>query len=142
MNISSHYVVICTDKVAESRDFYVMHFGFAVTFDSEWYVSLKLPQEPYNELAILDYRHETLPENYRHKTQGILLNFEVEDVDAVHSRMQAAGLPVVLPLRDEAFGQRHFIVADPNNILIDIITNITPSTEFADQYANLGEAQN
>lgn len=139
MNITSHYVVICTDKVVESRDFYVEHFGFSVTFNSDWYVSLKLPAAPYNELAILDYRHETLPEHYHQKTQGILLNFEVDDVDAVHNRMQAAGLPIVRSLRSEAFGQRHFITCDPNNILIDVITNIPPSGEFVDQYSEASD---
>lgn len=139
MNISSHYVVICTDKVMESRDFYVQHFGFQLAFESDWYVSLKLPQQPYSELAILDYCHETLPVNYRSKTQGILLNFEVDDVDQVFVRMKEAGLPIVLPIRDEAFGQRHFITTDPNNILIDIITNIVPSSEFADQYVGTSD---
>lgn len=135
MNISSHYVVICTDKVAESRDFYVKHFGFTVTFDSDWYVSLKLPDAPYNELAVLDYRHETVPEQYRQPTQGILLNFEVDDVDAVYAQFQAAGLTVVRSLRSEAFGQRHFITRAPNNLLIDVITVIPFSGEFADQNA-------
>jgi catechol 2,3-dioxygenase-like lactoylglutathione lyase family enzyme len=118
----------------ESRDFYMQHFGFELTFESDWYVSLKLPKQPHNELAILDYRHETLPADYRMKTQGVLLNFEVDDVDEVFARMKQAGLPIVLQLRDEAFGQRHFIAADPNNILIDVITNIAPSSEFAEQY--------
>jgi len=136
MKISSHYVVICTDKIAESRDFYVRHFGFSITFDSDWYVSLKLTDIPYTEFAILDYRHETLPAPYRQKTQGILLNFEVDDVDAVHTQFHAAGLPIVRSLRSEAFGQRHFITHDPNNILIDVITNIPPSDEFIDQYVD------
>ena len=47
---------------------------------------------------------------------------------------QAAGLPILLPLRDEAFGQRHFITRDPNGVLIDIIKPIPPSGEFAAQY--------
>lgn len=139
MKISSHYVVICTDKVAESRDFYIQHFGFEPTFESDWYVSLKLAQEPYSELAILDYRHETIPNDYHIKTQGIVLNFEVDDVDQVHARVKEAGLPIVLPIRDEAFGQRHFIITDPNNLLVDIITNIAPSSEFAEQYVSTSD---
>lgn len=135
MNITSHYVVICTDKVAESRDFYVKHFGFIVTFESDWYISLKLPDAPYNELAVLDYRHETIPEQYRQPTRGVLLNFEVDDVDAVHAQFQVAGLTVVRSLRSEAFGQRHFITRDPNDLLIDVITNIPPSGEFVEQYS-------
>ena len=41
-------------------------------------------------------------------------------------------------LRDEPFGQRHFITRDPNGVLIDVIKPIPPSAEFAAQYA--GEA--
>jgi hypothetical protein len=37
-------------------------------------------------------------------------------------------------LRDETFGQRHFITKDPNGVLIDVIKPIPPSTEFAAQY--------
>lgn len=139
MIISSHYVVICTDKVADCRDFYLHHFGFELTFDSDWYVSLKLPYQPHSELAILDYRHETMPDNYRCRTQGIVLNFEVEDVDTVYRQMKDAGLPIVRPLRDEVFGQRHFMTVDPNGILIDLITNIAPSSEFSDQFIHTSD---
>ena len=35
-----------------------------------------------------------------------------------------------MPLRDEAFGQRHFITADPNGVLIDVIKPIPPTAEY------------
>jgi ribonucleotide monophosphatase NagD (HAD superfamily) len=38
-------------------------------------------------------------------------------------------------LRDEAFGQRHFITCDPNGVLIDVIKPIPPSEEFLKQFA-------
>ncbi|MFX4229610.1 MAG: hypothetical protein ACFHHU_17570 [Porticoccaceae bacterium] len=41
----------------------------------------------------------------------------------------------MLPLRDEPFGQRHFITRDPNGVLIDVIKPIPPSAEFLAQYA-------
>ncbi|MDL1899593.1 glyoxalase/bleomycin resistance/extradiol dioxygenase family protein [Anaerolineae bacterium CFX9] len=134
MTINSHYIVICTDKISESRDFYIRHFGFEITFESDWYVSLRLSQPPHFELALLDYRHETIPTGYRTPTSGVILNFEVEDVDRVHDRITQAGLPVIRSLRSEAFGQRHFITRDPNNLLIDVITNIPPSEAYAAQY--------
>jgi hypothetical protein len=37
-------------------------------------------------------------------------------------------------LRDEAFGQRHFITRDPNGVLIDVIRPIPPDADFAAQY--------
>ena len=74
--------------------------------------------------------HETIPEQGRQVTSGLLLSFEVEDAAAEHDRLAAAGVPVVQPLRDEVFGQRHFIAADPNGVLLDIITPIEPDPEW------------
>ena len=81
--------------------------------------------------TVITPRSRRLPEG---GASGVILNFEVEDVNAEHVRLTAAGLPVLLPLRDEDFGQRHFITADPNGILIDIIMPIPPKAEFADLY--------
>jgi catechol 2,3-dioxygenase-like lactoylglutathione lyase family enzyme len=62
------------------------------------------------------------------------LNFEVDNPDAIYAQALAAGLPILKTLRDEDFGQRHFITADPNGVLIDIIKPIPPSAEFAAAY--------
>ncbi len=54
----------------------------------------------------------------------------------MHARVLASGgHDVLLPLRDEAFGQRHFIVAGPGGVLVDVVTPIPPSAEFAALYA-------
>ena len=108
--------------------------GFARHSKADWYVHLQSETRPDVNLAVLDGSHETIPEPGRGRAGGVLLNFEVEDVDAVHARLMAAGLPELRSLRDEAFGQRHFITADPNGVLIDVITPIPPSAEFAAQY--------
>ncbi|MER6945801.1 VOC family protein [Nonomuraea sp. NPDC000554] len=134
MELSSCYPVICTARLAESRDFYVRLFRFEVTFEADWYVSLR--RGPH-ELALLDHTHPTLPEPYRAPARGLLLNFEVADVDAEWERLVAGeGLTPELELRSEDFGQRHFIVADPNGVLVDVITPITPSESYAAQYAS------
>jgi catechol 2,3-dioxygenase-like lactoylglutathione lyase family enzyme len=132
MQVLSFYSVIGTKQVFESKDFYTKHFGFTVTFEADWYVSLK--KDNY-ELAILDYTHPTVPEGFRRSVQGLILNFEVDDVDAEYERLiTKAKLPVQRELRSEDFGQRHFITSDPNGVLIDVITVIPPSGEFANQY--------
>ena len=133
MELASVYPVICTDKVAQSRAFYLEHFPFELTFDSDWYVSLKSTGARPFELAILDYRHETIPEGYREPFQGgLIINLEVEEVDSIFERFRDAGLPVHLDLRSEPFGQRHFITSDPNGVLIDVIKVIPYSGEFAE----------
>ena len=83
----------------------------------------------------MDCRHPPVPDGFRRPAQGLLLNFEVDDVDAEYQRLVVdARLPVLLELRSEEFGQRHFITVDPNGVLIDVITVIPPGAAYADQY--------
>lgn len=135
MKLTQYYPVICTADVKSTAAFWQQHFRFAPAFASDWYVHLTSQEDEKVNLAILDYRHETIPDGYRKPSQGILINFEVEDVDDEFARAKEAGLDIRLALRDEPFGQRHFIVADPNGILIDVIKPIPPSAEFAAQFS-------
>jgi catechol 2,3-dioxygenase-like lactoylglutathione lyase family enzyme len=134
MALSSFYPVICTDRLAQTRDFYLERLDFEVTFDASWYVSLRRRDSPY-ELAIVDAEHSTIPEGFRSGVAGLILNFEVDDVDAEYRRLITdGGLEPRLELRSENFGQRHFIVSDPAGVLIDVITEIPPNAEFAGQF--------
>ena len=136
MKITSYYPVLMTDAVEPTTRFYERHFGFHRAFDSDWYVHLTMPEDASVNLAILDTNHATIPiEGRGGRAGGLLINFEVADVDLEYQRLKADGLPILLDLRDEDFGQRHFITADPNGVLIDIITPIAPSADFAGQYA-------
>ncbi len=124
-----------TDRVEETANFYVDNFRFAKAFDSDWYVHLQSTEDDNVNLAILDGTHETIPEAGRGKTASLLINFEIEDVDAEYERAIEIGLPILLSLRDEPFGQRHFITRDPSGTMIDIIKPIPPSEEFLAQFA-------
>jgi len=134
MKTTSYYPVIMTHDVEGTADFYARHFGFESKFTSDWYVHLQSIDDGSVNLAILDGQHETVPEQARGAVSGLLLNFEVEDCDALYAKVRAAGLPILKTLRDEPFGQRHFITADPNGVLIDIIKPIPPSGEYVAQY--------
>lgn len=136
MKSTSYYPVLMTGDVAGTAAFYVEHFRFRPLFESDWYVHLQSAEDRRVNLAILDGDHQTIPAEGRGRASGLLLNFEVENPDAEYERLKAAGLPILLSLRDEAFGQRHFITRDPNGVLIDVIKPIPPSAEFAAQYAS------
>lgn len=135
MKCTQFYPVIMTDAVTATARFYVDHFRFTPAFESDWYVHLQSREDPAVNIAVLDGQHETVPAAGRGRVAGLLINFEVEDVDAEFARAESAGLPILLPLRDEPFGQRHFITRDPSGVLIDVITPIPPSPDFAAQYA-------
>ncbi len=134
MKITSYYPVLMARDVGATAAFYQTHFGFAPLFVSDWYVHMQSASQPSVNLAVVQGQHHTIPEAGRAYAAGLILNFEVEDPDAVYARLQAAGLPILLGLRDEAFGQRHFITSDPNGVLIDIIKPIPPTGEYVAQY--------
>ncbi|MFD3521765.1 VOC family protein [Streptomyces sp. NPDC058653] len=141
MQLTSFYPVIATERIRESRDFYTRLLGFETTFEADWYVSLRRRGPVSYELALLDPTHPSLPEGYGEPVRSLLLNFEVADVDAEWARLvDGEGLTPVLDLRTEDFGQRHFIVADPGGVLIDMITPVEPTEEFAHQYAGADAA--
>lgn len=136
MKSTQYYPVLMTDRVADTARYYEQHFRFTRLFDSDWYVHLQSLEDASVNLAILDGDHATIPEAARGgRAAGVLLNFEVEDASLEYQRVLDQGLDVQLALRDEAFGQRHFIVKDPNGVLIDVIQPIAPDEAFLAQYA-------
>lgn len=137
MKTTQFYPVLMVDDVAAVSAFYRAHFGFRPLFESAWYVHLQSAEDGTVNLAILDGNHETIPAEARgQRASGLLLSFEVPDATAVCTALTAKGLPMLLPLRDEPFGQRHFITRDPAGVLIDVIQPIAPSAEFCAQYAD------
>ena len=133
MQITSFYPVLMVDDVDTAARFYREVLGFETAFEADWYVSLRYDG---GELAILDRTHETIPDGFREPVRGLLLNVEVTDAAAEHARMVGRlRLTERLGLRDEDFGQRHFIVETPGGVLLDVIEPIEPSAEFAAAYA-------
>lgn len=130
MRFTNLYPLLQVGDIAASADFYRTYFGFTPVFESDWYIHLKGDSESLHELAIIHYQHDSIPEPGRVKSQGVILSFYVEDAAAEAKRLEAAGISIVQPLRDEVFGQRHLIAADPNGILIDIITAIEPDPDW------------
>ena len=136
MKCTQFYPVILTDDVAGTARFYQDNFRFSPAFESDWYIHLQSSEDESVNIAVLLTDHETVPEVARKRVSGLIINFEVEDVDQEFERAEANGLPVLLALRDEPFGQRHFITHDPNGVLIDVIKPIPPSEEFLNQYTD------
>ncbi|MEP2978948.1 MAG: VOC family protein [Lentilitoribacter sp.] len=134
MKLTQYYPVVQTNDVEGTAKFYKTHFGFVSRFDSDWYIHLQSEIDEHVNLAVLQHDHETIPEVGRGISSGVILNFEVEDVDAEYEKMNSADVKIAKPLQDEVFGQRHFIALDPNGVLIDVIKPIPPSDEFVANY--------
>lgn len=133
MKINSFYPVIMTENVNDCADFFIKYFDFKTTFKADWYISLI--DENKNELAILDFTHETIPIGFGAPLSGLLLNIEVDNVDEVYNILKKdLKHKIILDIKTEAFGQRHFTIEGPSKILVDVIQVIPPSEEYKENY--------
>jgi catechol 2,3-dioxygenase-like lactoylglutathione lyase family enzyme len=114
-----------TKDVQKNSDFYRKYFKFETVFDAGWYISLKHPKG--QELAFIDVSHESVPPEYRHQAPGFILNIEVDNVEEIYEKFVEEKLAILAPLETNEYGQHHFIISDPNNLLVDIITMVQES---------------
>lgn len=126
---SAFYPLLQVRDVAATASFYQELFGFTPVFSSDWYMHLRAHHGP-QELAIIACDHDTVPPEGRVPTSGLILSFEVADAAAEAERFAQKGVRIAQPLRDEVFGQRHFIAADPSGVLLDVITPIEPDPQW------------
>lgn len=130
MAITRTFPIVLSDDVATTRDFYMELLGFEAAFDSDWFVDLTGPEGSGVEIGIWQLDHELIPTAVRHAPQGVIINVVVTDVDAVHEAAVAKGLPIVQDMKDEGYGQRHFLTRDPAGTVVDISSPIPMSEAF------------
>lgn len=113
---------VVTENVQESKDFYVRLFGCDVTYEGDggWFVLLQLGN---SELGFMKPGLQSQSAIFRpaFQGQGIWIAIDVEDVDAEYRRILGLGVPIEAEMRDEPWGDRHFVIVDPNGIGIDIV---------------------
>lgn len=119
---------ICSDKLAESKDFYLALFDFDVAYDSDWFVQL-VSKNKELELGIIDRTHETIPKTYQSTPQGSYLTFVVDSADEVFKIAKTKQFEIVQNPTDTSYGQRRLLLEDPNGMLVDVSSPI-PDFQF------------
>jgi uncharacterized glyoxalase superfamily protein PhnB len=132
--VKSLFPDICCDDVKEARDFYVALFGFEPVFENAWYAQLRAPHDPDLQIAFVQRDHDSVPTAHRLPPQGVLVTIVVDDAAALYRRAQTQCAPIVQALRDEVFGQRHFMAQDPTGLLVDVVEWIPFAPEFAREH--------
>jgi len=113
---------ICSDDLQKSKEFYVNLLGFQVKYDSDWYVQLCSPNDSEIEYGIIQRDHELVPKEYQNAPNGMYVTFVVEDVDVVYRKAGDMGIAIIQEPRNEFYGQRRFLVKDPNGCLVDVFS--------------------
>ena len=119
MNLNSGIV---TEKLVETKKFYLEVLDFGVTFENEFYLLLHTPNQDA-EISFLLPNHPSQQPLFQKPFagQGMYLTIEVDDVDKVYNDLKNKGVEIKIDIRDEPWGDRHFAIQDPNGIGIDIV---------------------
>uniref|UniRef100_UPI003009D393 VOC family protein n=1 Tax=Streptomyces sp. CA2R101 TaxID=3120152 RepID=UPI003009D393 len=118
---------IQSDALEENRTFYGL-LGFEEVMNLGWVMTLASPANPTAQLTFMTH-DETAPVTPD-------MSIEVDDVDAVHAALLAAGAEIVRPLRDEEWGVRRFFVKDPNDRVVNVLSHRAPPREAVNEATN------
>lgn len=128
MNISASAVSLNVDDVAASTAFLVEHFGFEVAMHADGFASLTRADTGM-QVVYLRRGLPTLPTDQRDiAAAGLILAFTVDDLEGELARLQAAGVPITMPLTSEVWGERAFQVRDPNGVIVQLVDWNAPVT--------------
>ena len=100
---------------------------FGGSFENEFYILLHTPDQSA-EISFLQPNHPSQKPIFQSEFngKGVYLTIEVENVDEVYKQLKEKGIQMVIEIRDEPWGDRHFAIKDPNGIGIDIVTYTKP----------------
>lgn len=117
-----------TPKLQKTKKFYTTVLQMEVAFENEFYLLLQTAGGT-DQISFLLPDHESQQPLFKPAFvgKGAYLTIEVANVDEVYEKIKKMKIPVVIPIRDEPWGDRHFAIVDPNGIGIDIVTHTPPT---------------
>jgi uncharacterized glyoxalase superfamily protein PhnB len=117
------YPLVIVDNLESIKQFYTQALGFTLVFESEWYIQL---DKDNRQLAFMLANTQNQPPilHTRFSGKGLVITLEYSDVDSIYASFTQPD-KIVQELRDEPWGQRHFLVQDPVGIIIDLVNYTT-----------------
>ncbi len=130
----SSFPVFTVEGLDAAKSFYTEHLGFDVVFSNEWYVHLVARSGV--QVGFMLPGQPTQPPIFQtpYPGEGVIFSLEVDDADAAFAAAKSKSLNIVLELRSEDWGQRHFCIRDPNGVHLDIVQAIEPTAEYRSDY--------
>ena len=106
---------IAASDPAQASAFYGDILGMAVVMDHGWIITFATdsPTTPQVSIASEGGSGTPVPD----------LSIEVDDLDAIHAKLVAAGIPIVYGPMAEPWGVRRLYVRDPFDRLVNILSH-------------------
>lgn len=126
IEIDAMFPVMVTLNLESVKQFYETVFGFnAVFYDPSFYLHLASPTSGA-QLGFLLPNHVTQPE-FLHPVMsrdGYVISLEVKDATKAYSEALRMNLDVAMELKQEKWGQIHFMLQDPAGFRVDVVQHI------------------
>lgn len=129
IEVNAMFPVLVADNLEAIKEFYQGVFGFEVIFyDPNFYLHLASPNNGI-QLGFLMPNHASQPA-FLHSimsADGFVISLEVKDATLAYAEAQKIALNFVIGLKEEEWGQVHFIIQDPAGFRIDVVQHLDPA---------------
>nr|BFD88211.1 VOC family protein [Streptomyces sp. Xyl84] len=127
MHITASTASLTVDDVAASQRFFTTHLGYVEQAAAEGFASLSRDDAAV-DIVLLARGTEVLPAGQRdQRASGLILAFTTTGLEQEEKRLRAEGVEIVMPLREEPWGERLFQVADPNGVIVQFVEWAAPA---------------
>jgi uncharacterized glyoxalase superfamily protein PhnB len=129
IDIEAIFPVMVVDDLKAVKQFYESVFGFiAVFYEPDFYLHL-VYKKSGAQLGFLVSNHQSQPV-FLHSVMapgGFVISFEVKDAAVAYAEAQRMNVELVMKLKEEDWGQVHFMVEDPAGFRIDVVQHLESS---------------
>jgi len=132
----SSFPVFIVKDLDAAKSFYTGNLGFDVAFSGDWYIHLVSKSGVQVGFMLPDQPTQPTIFQKAYSDEGVIFSLEVEDADSAFAVAKSKSLHIVLELRSEDWGQRHFCIQDPNGVYLDIVQSFEPTEEYQSNYVS------
>ncbi len=117
MVFSNIYPVLCVKDPAQAAAAFQKAFGLQPVFEENWYVHLKSGNL---QIGFLSDKHDSIPKSMGVKSEGNFVTIDSDDVNGAWVKLKDQ-FEVLVPIKDEQWGQRHFICRLCEGVVVDVV---------------------
>lgn len=114
------YPILVSDQLVDTVNFYEDYFGFVPMVEKDGYTLLQNKQNPDSCIAVFAKTHQCVAQ-FGQSVQGVILTLAVDDIEGAYNHLYMEGLELYKEMGVDILGARHFVVYDPNGILVNVV---------------------
>jgi uncharacterized glyoxalase superfamily protein PhnB len=130
IEIDAMFPVMVAENLEAMKQFYETVFGFKTVFyDTNFYLHIISPNNSI-QLGFLLPNLVSQPE-FLHSvmsSEGFVISLEVKNAALAYSEAQKMNLTLIMDLKQEEWGQIHFMIQDPAGFSVDIVQHLEPTS--------------